>query len=145
MTYLDRARTSIKGPGRSGVSGTRGEGSGRVGIGPEGSGDVGRIGWGSGLYVGMGVCILWESEESMEVLQAIRPGESRVSKCNVIGAGRLGKMSSVDVTGIQWGLSSDSSDILEDFVLIFIHDSVLLQCSGCPVATAWMTSQNLLE
>jgi hypothetical protein len=43
----------------------------------------------------------WESEGSMEVLQVIRPSKSRVSKHNVIGAGWLGKMSSVDVTGIQ--------------------------------------------
>jgi hypothetical protein len=42
----------------------------------------------------------WESEELMDVLQAIRPGKSRVSNHNVNGAGRLGKMSSVDVTGI---------------------------------------------
>jgi hypothetical protein len=42
----------------------------------------------------------WELEELMDVLQAIRPGKSRVSKHNVIGAGRLGKMSLVDVTEI---------------------------------------------
>jgi hypothetical protein len=87
----------------------------------------------------------WESEESMEVLQAIRPSESSVSKHNVIGAGRLGKMTSVDVTGIQWGLSSDSSALPEDFVLVFIHDSVFLHCSRCPMTIVWVTTQNLQE
>jgi hypothetical protein len=85
----------------------------------------------------------WELVESMEVLQVIKPGKSRVSKHNVIGAGWLGKMSSVDVTGIRWGLSSDSSDIPKDFILIFIHESVFLHCSGCPVVITWVTSQNL--
>jgi hypothetical protein len=113
----------IKVPGWSRVSGTRGKTPGK-------SGKAQRVQMGFGAICRNGGMYTWESVESMEVLQVIRPGESRVSKHNVIGAGQLGKMSLVDVTGIQWGLSSDSSDIPEDFVLVFIHEPVFLQCSG---------------